>query len=50
MKCPNCNQDKLIAEGFTVLDSKSSDSNWDDWDQWFKLQCNNCNHIFEHED
>ena len=50
MKCPNCENNKYINEGFEVLDCEGSDSNWDDWDQILNLKCKECGYEFVHVD
>lgn len=50
MKCPNCENDRFISEGYEVLDFESSTSNWDEWDQILKLKCKECGHEFTHID
>jgi uncharacterized Zn finger protein len=52
MKCPKCGKENpscLIEtnEGFEILESESSHSNWDDLDFWVKIKCKECGNIFE---
>lgn len=50
MKCPNCDNNKYLNDGYEILESKSSNSNWDDYDQILKLKCKECSYEFTHID
>ncbi len=50
MNCPNCNNTRILQEGYEILESESSNSNWDDYDQILKLRCKDCGYEFTHID
>lgn len=50
MRCPNCENEAYIEDGYDILNVESSESSFDDWDQIMDLKCRSCGTEFRHID